>query len=266
MAVQGIKYNNNSLQVSTPASAIILTQEITYETIADKTLNIKDNLIRDGFDLLDVRYSQKVITLQGNLISDTAANFYALKNTVRGYLRPNDQNLDVETYGGSTVYIRWKCSLRNFSCEGEHWAITQSPYSAEFICKPFGTATSATTIDLNSAAAITTTPYNEVIAITGTYNPKPVITITIGAETNMTAIRITNTTTLDWIEIARSFSVSDILIIDCDEETVKVNGVPVDFTGTFISFIPSSNSLSIFVTDTGAFSYACTVIYYLTYL
>lgn len=263
---QDVKFATYSFQSSGTASAIILTEDILYENIAEKNLNIKDDLIRDGFSYLDCRYSQRIIILKGWLISDTPTNLRTHIDTVKGYLRPNDQNLDIETYGGSTVYRRYKCSCRGLSVSEEHWMTTQKPYEAEFLCKPFSTATSATTVNLNSGGAITTTPYAEVVAITGTYNPKPTITITIGVETNMTAVRITNTTTLDWIEIARSFSAADVLIIDCDAETVKVGGVSVDFTGIFIGFIPGNNTISISTTDTGVFSITASITYYPTYL
>jgi hypothetical protein len=162
------------------------------------------------------------------------------------------------------VYV---CTLRSLDVPEEHWHITQIPYTAEFLCKPFGTATSITTINLNSSGAITTSPYNETVSFVGSYGPEPVITFTLAGAgiTSMTALKLTNSTTGDWIEIARSFSASDVLVIDCSNETVKVNGISVDFTGVFPSFDPLDNSLILTVTAT-AFSLTGIINYYYTYL
>ena len=121
MSAITIKYNNNSFQdVTTPASQI-LTSDIIYENLADKQLFLKEDSIRDGFDFFSANYSQKLITIKGWLISDTAANLRTHIDTVKGYLRPNDQNLDIETYGGSGVYRRWKATCQSIEIPEEHW-------------------------------------------------------------------------------------------------------------------------------------------------
>jgi len=106
----------------------------------------------------------------------------------------------------------------------------------------------------------------ESITITGTYYALPTITVHIDAETNMTAIRLTNNTTLDWIEVARSFSAGEDLIIDCENETVRVGGVNVDFDGVFTRFDVGTNSFDLLVTDSGAKQYDLLISYYASYL
>jgi len=266
MSAQNLKYNAYSLQDISVAASQRLTSNILYNQLAEKTINIQSDSIRDGWSLLDVKYTNKIIAVNGWLISDTAANLKTLIDTFKGSLRPNDKNLDIETYGGSGVYTRWKATVRNIQIPEEHWQISQKPFSVEFLCKPFATATSTTTINLNSGGNITTTPYNEDITISGSYNPKPVITITVVAETDLTAIKFENTVTQDWIQVARSFTAAEVLVIDCDAETVKVDGVAVDFTGIFPEFNPSTNSIKITSTDSGAFQITCSIVYYLTYL
>ena len=244
MAVVDVKYNSNDFQTTVAAASTILTKDILYRQIAEKTLNLKEDSIRDGFSLIDVRYF----------------------DTVKGYLRPNDKNLDIETYGGSGAYRRYKASCQSFTVPEEHWMSTQVPYEATFLAEPYGTATSTSTLDLNSGGNIVATPYNEAIVFTGSYNPKPVITITVVAETNLTALRFDNVTTSDWIQVARSFAAAEVLTIDCDAETVMVGTIPVDFTGVFPSFTPGSNSVRLTTTDSGAFQVTVSVVYYTTYL
>lgn len=266
MPVQDVQYGGTSLQDTSVPASQILTRDILFEDIAEKTLNVQDDSIRDGFSFLDAKLTRKTITLSGWLLSDTAANLRTHIDNVKGYLRPNDRDLDIETYGGSGIYRRYRGSCQSFVCNEEHWQITQKPYTATFLCEPYGTAISTSTIDLNSGGNIAATPYSESVNFTGSYGPKPTITITVVAETDMTAIKFENTTTSDWIQIARSFSAADVLVINCDTEVVQVNGSNVDFTGAFPSFNPGSNSLRIITTDSGAFQITVSIVYYPTYL
>ena len=266
MSVQNLKYNSTSLQTSVSPSATILTSNITYNNLPEKVINIKSDTIRDSWDLVDVQYTDKVITADGWLISDTAANLRTLTDNFKNYLRPNEKNLDIETYGGSPAYRRYVCSCQSIDVPEEHWQTTQVPYAAEFLCNPFGKATSVTTVNLNSGSNITSTPYNESPSITGTYKCKPTITITVVSETDLTAIKFENTTNLDWIQVARSFSAAEVLTINCESETVQVDGSNVDFTGVFPRFDPGTSVLSTTTTDSGAFAITISFTYYPTYL
>ena len=265
MAIVGVTYNLNNFQTTDSASAQILTRDILFESIPNKSFSLSQDSIRDGFSVVDSLYTQKMITLRGWLISDTPANFRTHLDTVKGYIRPNEKNLDIETYGGSGEYRRYVCSCENFSVESEHWMTTQFPYEAIFLCQPEGTATSTTSVDLNSGGAISSSPYNEQVSITGTYKAKPTITITINSETDMTVFKWDNTTVGDWIQVATAFSAADVLVINCEDETVKLNGSSIDFTGVFPHFEPGNNNLTLTVTAT-AFNMDVSFAYYPTYL
>ena len=266
MSGQDIKYNGHSLQSSADASATILTSNITYNNLPEKVINLKQDSIRDGWSLEDVRYSQKVITANGWLISDSGANLKTLIDNFKNYLRPDEVNLDIETYPGSGVYTRWTASTRSVTVNEEHWQITQKPFTVEFLCQPFGKSTSSTTIHLNSGADITSSPYTEDISVSGTYKAKPVITFTISSETDLTALKLENDTNDDYIQVSASFAASDVLEIDCENETVELNGSSQDFTGVFPRLQPGTNSLILTATDTGSFGYTVDVVYFPTYL
>jgi phage-related protein len=267
MAIVSVSYNSNSFQTTASAAATILTKDILFEDIPEKSLLLKQDTIRDGFSVIDTRYSQKLITLRGWLISDTPTNLRTHIDNVKGYLNEDEKSLNIETYGGSGVYRRYICSCQDFSIPSEHWMTTQVPYEATFLAEPFGTATTTTTINLNSDGAITSSPYNENISIVGTYNTKPTITITVNSETSMTVLKLDNTTVGDWIQITPSggFSASDILVIDCENETIELNGLAIDFTGVFPAFKAGTNSLTLTITAS-AFNLTGEIVYYPTYL
>jgi len=264
---QIIKYNTNSFQTTASAAATILTRDIQYRGIATKNLIVREDTIRDGWSLVDAHYSNKIILISGWLISDTGDNLKTLVDNVKGYLRESEKNLDIETYGGSGVYRRWIATPQSFEVPEEHWHITQVPFTCEFNCQPFGTNTSTTSVDLNTGSAISSSPYNESPSITGTYKTKPTITVTVNSETTMTIFKWDNNTTGDWIQIEPSggFTAADVLIINCEDEEVTLNGSSVDFTGVFPHFNPGSNSLTLTITA-GAFNLDCSFTYYPTYL
>ena len=263
---QDIKYNTYSFQTTSSAAATILTRDIRYKSIADKTIMRREDTIRDGWDFIDEHYSQKIVTISGWLISDSAANLRTFVDNVKGYLRPQERNLDIETYGGSGRYIRYANTVvQSFRIEEEFWQISQVPYTCDFLCEPFGKATSTTSVNLNSGGAISASPYNENVSITGTYRAKPTITITVNSETDMTVLKWDNTTTGDWLQVSASFNNSDVLVIDCENETVKLNGTYQDFTGVFPNFLDGTNSLTLTITAT-VFSISASFSYYPTYL
>lgn len=263
MSIVNISYNSYNLQTSADSANTILSRDILFKHLPIKEIFLQQDSIRNGFSISDVRYSQKIITVRGWLISDTQAHLRTLRDAFMTALSSDKEDLDID-YGSGT--IRFEASVQNVTCDEEFWQITQIPFEISFLAQPFGTATSTTTIDLNSGGNITTTPFSEGITISGSYNPKPVITITVVAETDMTAIKFENTTTQDWIQVARSFADAEVLTIDCDAETVQVGSTNVDFTGVLPSFNPSSNTIKITSTDSGVFQITVSIVYYQTFL
>lgn len=262
MSLVAITYNSYSLQTTASAASSILSRDIIYRSLPQKNLILKQDTIRDGFSVVKEQYSQKIIAVRGLLKSDSEANLRTLRDAFMSDLRPNERNLDID-YGSGT--IRYNASVQSIDIQEEFWNIVQIPFEISFLCEPFGKATSTTSISLNSGNAITASPHNENVSITGTYKAKPTITITVNSETDMTVLKWDNVTTGDWIQIATNFSNADVLVIDCENETVKLNGTDIDFTGVFPNFLDGTNSLTLTITAT-AFSINASFSYYPTYL
>lgn len=125
-------------------------------------------------------------------------------------------------------------------------------------------------------------PYEKLLDVTGRtlYNYTDTLSFSGGADTQapiITAVfsaigtgttntvTIGNVTTGRYIVVNRAWTVGDVLIIDCQNKTVKVNGTAVDFTGAFPEFASTTGYLNYndtFSTRTLAFS----VYYYRRYL
>lgn len=78
-------------------------------------------------------------------------------------------------------------------------------------------------------------------------------------------ITITNGTTSQAITITQTFAKNDVLEVDCDNKTVKVNGTEVDYTGVFPIFSPGTHNLVI-TTDFTVFTFTVTTDYTKRYL
>ena len=273
MAVVDVKYNTHSFQTTSVKKSQIITRDIMFEHIADKTLMRKEDSIRNGFSILDDRYSHKIITLRGWLISDTPEHFREHIDTVKGYLRPNEKDLDIETYGGSPEWRRYIASCQSLTIESEHWMSTQSPYEATFLAQPFGKATDSTPITLGSNE---TKNFEKTFTIAGSYRAKPTITFTMTLGDNLTTIKLENDTNDDWIQVTKTalpddvFKDDDQLIINCDNETVQVlrggDYTNVDFTGIFPQLSTGSNTLDITLTKSNGVQITAKLLYFATYL
>jgi hypothetical protein len=108
---------------------------------------------------------------------------------------------------------------------------------------PFGRDTSNTTACNTSFTGSSKT--STFVLIGGTVVALPVITITLTAGTGLTSkyIQITNPSTGKLIRITRTWVAGDILIIDCENKTVKVNGTDVDYTGVFPTWSPDDTQI-----------------------
>ena len=274
MSVVDIKYNTNDLQTSSNVAKTIITKDILEKHIGEKVINLKQDTIRDGFDVLDVQYANKIIALEGWLISNTASALRTWVDEFNGYLQPNEKNLDVETYGGSGAYRRYVCSCRSLSIPEEHWQTTQVPYSCEFLCEPFGKATSTISETLGTNKTDSWTA--DAFTLVGSYKAEPTITFTIDDGDNLTTIKLENETNDDWIQVTKTALPSDVfvdadqLIIDCNNETVQIlrsgTYTDVDFTGIFPQLDVGSNTLEITLTKSGAVQVDASLTYYPTYL
>lgn len=89
--------------------------------------------------------------------------------------------------------------------------------------------------------------YTDTLTLNGSAPTQaPVITAFIsalsGATTNQVAVG--NVATGRFITVSRAWTAGDRLVVDCQNKTVQVNGVAVDFTGAFPEFAPGTGYLN----------------------
>jgi hypothetical protein len=120
-----------------------------------------------------------------------------------------------------------------------------APIVIKFVASnpPFGRDSSTTTqVNTRFTGASKT---NTFVAVGGNKPVLPVLTITLNSGTGLTSkyIQLTNSTTGKLIKVTRTWVAGDVLVIDCENKTVKVNGSAVDYTGVFPSWNPTDTQL-----------------------
>lgn len=260
---KSITYNSFSLQDSN-----FRTRDIIYRNLPSKVVDVKPRSRRDGFVVVQTYYESKEIVISGILTRDTEANLKTSIDSLKEALNIDESNLDIGDGAGT---MRFVASVKSINIPEEHYNITSIPYEIIFLAQPFGKATS-TSVD--TTTDITTSPKTGSFDPVGSVGPLPTIKLLVVGVPSaaITQIVFANTTTGESITIPSLVldDNGDYLSIDCDAMTVtrsySGSSASIDFTGTFPSFLATSNSYSLTITCAGSFNITQTITYYPLYL
>lgn len=264
---KSITYNSQSLQDS-----YILTKDIIYRNVPNKSLDIEPYSRRSGFRLVNSYYNYKDITVAGTISRDTEANLKTTIDSLKLSLNADEGNLDI---GDGSTTIRFNASVIAFEIPEEHYNITNVPFKIVFRCQPFGKSTTLT----SDSQTISTASYSNTLTGIGSAEFYPVIRfICAGVPTAaITQIRFTNTdtsasntTSIIQVNNLTLNNTNEYLEINTENMTVKVYDgstlTEVDYTGVFPIFGPGTNTYSVNVTCSGSFSLTQSIQYYAKYL
>jgi len=223
---------------------IILTK-IEHDTIPARELKRYRIVRGDGELITDNRYGAKRIVLigrvQGSSTTDLESRLDTLRANIVGYDKIN-KTLEIE-YNGTTRNYTATCV--NINIDRRNGTINFAEFQIEFISTtPFGKAPSSS--NLLTSTAQTTSPNSKAITVAGTAErQKLVITVELNSFTGAVANTITlkNNDTNYAISVSRAWVAADVLEIDVENFSVKVNGTDVDYSGAFPDFAPGSRTL-----------------------
>lgn len=238
-----LTFNSNDLQTFNPVTRVgILTNLIDHAGIPEKIAEFYAKADANGGAIPAINYPSKKISIGGAIAGSTQADLDSRIDAFKAYFNGKDKNLDI-TYGSSTRrYIATANSVSVVRQQKQLWAT----FNVEFICtQPFGVDTSATVITNNAnytTSSLTVTP-----TILGSAPVQyPVITITLDAITGTgDYLQISNDNNgQDMMLYGLGLEAGDVIVIDCFERTVTVNGDLVDYNGVFLELEPGANSLT----------------------
>lgn len=217
-----------------------------------------------------VEYPAKPITLTGQIIGTSIADCDNQIDTFNSLLSATTpQALCFDYNGGSLnrLYYAVATNINVVRTGGLAYAAFTVTFTAT---NPFGQNTTTTT--LKSATGRTLSSYQDSITSAGSAPfQSPVITVTysaIGSAPVIGTVNVGNDATGQQISVTRTWSATDVLVIDSTFSTntpVTVNGVAVDFAGAFPLFFTGSGTLD-YSDSFASRTFAISAVYYEAFL
>lgn len=239
----GISFAGNNLQ-----TANILTAEIDHLSyLKDLKFFALSHANRSKIPYSG--YPSRIVKMSGKILPSTAGDIAGtdtLVDTFKSYFVGTDQSLDVD-YAGTTR--RYLATVNTISV-ARPGNLAFANFDIEFVCTdPFGRDTSATTA--LTATGRTAASYSDAYTFLGTAPYQvPIASITLTAVTGGTNQSMTwgNAANGQGITVQRTWTAGDLLVIDCLQKIVTLNGTEVAFSGAFPEFPPGAQTMQ--YTDT----------------
>lgn len=239
-----LSYNSNDLQTYDPSTDVgIITNSIEHTNIPDKIMGLYALADADGSSIPAINYPSKKVTIGGVIKGSTQANLDSRLDTFKGYFIGKDKNLDI-TYGASTR--RYVATANAVSVVRRQRALFAT-FQIEFLCtNPFGLDTSASDLFATHTGSTVAT-FTETPTVGGNAPFQlPIITITLTALTGAgDYVQISNDNNNQELLIyGQLLANGDVIVIDCVERTVTLNGNEIDYDGTFLELEPGASSIT----------------------
>lgn len=233
-------------------------KEIDHEKTAPLE-NYVYNLSRQrGSIYIGRNYRPKEIKMSGTITGTDESNLDANVDALKMLVENGYKNLDIE-YRGSTR--RYRALVVEADIPRNYFHMTFVPFSITFLV-PTGVGEDITATTENYTA-VTTTPYNNDIEIAGNTAPLPEITIEINTGTGITQAEFLLNG--DKLTVTQALVATDILVLDCENKKVTLNGDEIDYTGIFPDFTVGDNNFEITMTGS-ARNYDLSISYKKLYL
>jgi hypothetical protein len=238
-----ITFDSNSLQTFLASTNVgIITEDQNFSDIPVKDMPLYALANSNRSVITNIDYPNKAITIVGAIIGSSIANLDSRVDDFKAALRGKNKNLDINYNGVSRRFIASANSISVIRKGKQLFA----RFTVQFVCtEPFGMDTSDTTA--LSASARTSNSYADLYTFLGTAPYQlPVVTITINSVTGgNTYLSFGNANTGQSVNITGvTFQAGDVLVIDCYNRTVKLNGLPQDYTGAIPEFEPGAQSFN----------------------
>lgn len=242
----GLTYNGNDLQTFSRATGVALginTNVIKHTDIPESVAELYMKASANDSVVPDLEYPYKMVELGGTIHGSSQADLDDRIDTFKGYFAARNVNLDINYSSGVRRYTVLKHN--SVSIDREDKALF-AKFSIQLICKPFGFDTSATNL-WTAKTAFSSATFTEEPTVGGNAPLQlPVFTITINAFTGEgDYIQISNDNNNQEILVyGLGLEVDDVVVIDCEQRIVTINGVEVDYYGTFLALEPGAASIT----------------------
>lgn len=239
-----ITYNSNDLQTYSRATEVgIVTNSIEHTNIPEKLMGLYAMADADGSSIPAINYPSKKVTIGGVIKGSSQSDLDSRIDTFKGYFIGKDKNLDI-AYGASTR--RYIATANTVSVVRQQKALFAT-FQIEFLCtNPFGLDTSSTALFATHSNSTVAT-FTETPTVGGNAPFQlPIFTITIDALTGAgDYVMISNdNNNQEMLIYGQGLQAGDVIVIDCEQRIVTLNGDQIDYDGTFLELEPGANSIT----------------------
>lgn len=232
---RGVYYNNYNLE-NIPGLTLL---ELNPYGSSERELYKSSLANADGEVISGENYRGKIVEIKGYLVLADRYLMEQTLETLRGKLNYRNKILQVEMSNDIREFTATPGALILEDTKGGYTKFTIPFYCTD----PHNYAVGYTTaLDVSS---LTNNEQSYTPEFDGNDEQLPYITYTIDSISGGTGtVYFDNDTRSESMRITRTWEVGDILIIDAEVGTVKVNGTEVDYSGPIIRFNPGSNSFT----------------------
>jgi len=268
-------YNTNTLNHGQPTNISLITDEIIFngfwlqnaniissfkndDNLPDISLNTSENPIIDGGVVLNRKYPQQNIVVEGKLNANSAEELLELMDNFKFFTSKVEGYLDIKKEDWNYRRVKATC-VKSELFDKKHYNIDHVPFKIEFkTVEPFFYLREMKY--LNEFILTSNITYD--IPYLGTAPSFPIMYLlfTTASATNEIEIIKWN----DTITINETINAGDIVVINWETKTVQINGIDVDYDWTFFDITKGANIMDINVNWT--FSYDLTILYNQKYL
>lgn len=239
-------YNLNNLQTYDPVTRVGINLNVIRHTDAPDSIGDVVPLANaSDSEAPTDEHVTKTVRLGGTVHGSSQADLDTRIDGLKGIFAKRGKNLDISYGGGVRRYVVLKSNAIGVDRKDK---ALYAEFSIELICKPYGVDVATTTLANVSNSTSGSNTLSFTIGGTAPYQ-LPVITITVDAFTGTgDYVQVSNDLNGQEIIIAgQSIAAGDVIKIDPTpgNRSVTIDGVEVDYDGTFIELEPGDNSITV---------------------
>jgi hypothetical protein len=237
MSARNITYDGNGMQTDH-----IFTQDIDDASDPSKNAKMFPKGHYNGSSIPNINYPDKKIPVSGTIIGDNVADLDLRIDAFKAFFNGQDRNLDIDYAGSTRRYI----ATANTVTIKRPGGFLYANFSIEFECtQPFGQDVNTTAAA--SATGVTTATASYVYTFLGSspvQRTVATITLTAVSSAGSQTMSFGNNNNGQQITVTRStWATGDVVQVDSVLKQVTVNGIVVDYIGSFPEFKPGSGSM-----------------------
>ena len=239
-----ITFNGYGLQNSN-----LVTSDCNENSGPTRSLTLAPIPGEDGQSIEFDRLPQKIITLSGVVLGDSAAALDDRIDEMKKNLFIQGATLKITQIGGNVRY--YTATLINpqrlFSRRTGR-DVTRAPFEAQFLCvDPLAREEAR---EIVSHFSKTTASFNFELNNDGNYKTPPILSLSFDAASSVSKVNIKNDTTGEEIEITETISAGQLLEVNAEDKIVELDSVEKDFDGFFWKLATGANAITITITST----------------